>query len=835
MGNPPDSTMSLTKLSLAALALAALPCGLEAQALRRAPGSAELKHRIEKLRTMGRVLMIAAHPDDENTAFLAYCAQGRKLRTAYLSLTRGEGGQNLIGSEQGALLGVIRTQELLAARRIDGAEQFFTRAIDFGFSKSAQESLEKWGKDEVLGDIVHVIREFRPDVIVNRFSGTPRDGHGHHQASAMLGREAFGAAADPARFPGRGQPWQAKRLLWNGFSFSRAQEQELERLPKGLRVDLGEFDALLGYSYGELAGISRSQHRSQGMGAAERRGSVANFLFAVEGEPAEQDWLEGIDLTWNRVPGGAAVEQALARAEREFDVKHPERAIPALVEARRRIAALNHPDAQARIEEADEAIALAAGLWLDVSVNPPEAAPGQTIRLAMTVVSRLAAGVRLEKVALSGMTGAPVLWSEPAELQQNRALTHSASMIVPGNQEWTQPYWLAHPAQGNLYTASRAMTGEAEGDPALMAEFHLRVEGERITLRRRVENRYVDRVRGELTRPFSVTPPVAARIAAASLLFPDARPRPVTVEARALTDAASATLRLNAPAGWRVEPGEVRFEAKEKGERRSFLFTVMPGESSGQLEIEGAHDVVRIEYEHIPPQTIQPPAAARAVRADIRLSAKRIGYVMGAGDEVPAALREMGAEVELLDAAALAHGDLARFDAIVTGVRAWNVREDLRAAHERLKEFARGGGTVVVQYNIMDGVFFGSEAGTLKNLGPLPVRISRDRVTVEEAPVTILKPDHALFRAPNAITAADFAGWVQERGLYFPGEWDAGYDALLELSDPGEEPLRGGLLAARTGKGLYVITSLSFFRQLPAGVPGAYRLFANLVSGGKAP
>ncbi|HAX44578.1 MAG TPA: PIG-L family deacetylase [Bryobacteraceae bacterium] len=824
--------MSQTKTALLWMALSLAPVGLEAQAVRRAPGSAELKHRIEKLRTVGRVLMIAAHPDDENTAFLAYCAQGRKLRTAYLSLTRGEGGQNLIGSEQGALLGVIRTQELLAARRIDGAEQYFTRAIDFGFSKSAPESLQKWGEEAVLGDVVQVIREFRPDVIVNRFSGTPRDGHGHHQASALLGKEAFRAAADPARFPERGRAWQAKRLLWNGFSFSRAQEQELEKMPKGLKVDLGEFDALLGYSYGELAGISRSQHRSQGMGSAERRGSVANHLFVVDGAAAETDWLEGLDLTWQRIPGGAAVEEALARADREFDVNHPERVLGALVEARRRIAALEQVDAKARVEEADEAIALAAGLWLDVSVNVGEAAPGETVRLTLTAVSRMAEGVTLERVAVTGMPGAPVLFDQPAELERNKAVTASAQFRIPEGQAWTQPFWLARPAAGNLYTVTPESVGRAEGAPALEAEFLIRVGGERIVLKKPVECRYVDRVRGEMTRPFAVAPAVAVRIPGHSLLFPDTKARPVTVEARALAGGAKAVLRLKTPAGWRVEPAEVAFEAKEKGEQKAIVFQVTPGAAGGALTVEGAHEVTRIEYEHIPVQTIQPPASARVVRADVQMRAKRIGYVMGAGDEVPAALRQMGAEVELLDAAALAHGDLSRYQAIVTGVRAWNVREDLRSAHERLKEFARAGGTVVVQYNIQDGVFFGSEAGTLKNLGPLPVKISRDRVTVEEAEVRVLKPDHVLLRGPNAITAADFEGWVQERGLYFPGEWDSGYDALLEMNDPGEEPLRSGLLAARTGRGWYVLTSLSFFRQLPAGVPGAYRLFANLVSGG---
>lgn len=828
--------MTISK-PLLLFALAAL-LGLSAfaQLARRPPSSAELQYRLERLRNTGRILMIAAHPDDENTAFLAYCAQGLKLRTAYLSLTRGEGGQNLLGSEQGAQLGVIRTQELLAARRIDGAEQYFTRAIDFGFSKNAEESLSKWGKDEVLGDVVQLIRDFRPDVIVNRFSGTSRDGHGHHQASALLAREAFEAAADPARYPDRGPAWRAKRLLWNGFSFSRAQEQELERVPKGLRIDLGEFDALLGYSYGELAGISRSQHRSQGMGAAERRGAVANYLFHVAGEPAASDWLEGLDLTWARIPGGRAVADALDSAIRSFDSRRPQALLPALSEVRRLMAALDHPDARSRLPEVDEALALAAGLWLDVSVNQAEAVPGQQVRLTLTAVSRLASGVTLERVSLRGMEAAPVLLAEPETLERNQPLTRSASLTIPHGQPWTQPFWLVRPPAGNLYSLERPdHICAAEGPAAVTAEYALQVGGARFTLRRPVEHRYVDRVRGELTRPFAVVPPVAARLSAPSLLFPDAEPRRVTVEARALTPNAAAVIRLRAPEGWTVEPAEAHFHATEKGEQKPISFLVQPGRESGELRVEGAHDVVRIEYDHIPVQTIQPAAVARAVRADVRLAARRVGYVMGAGDEVPAALEQMGAEVTLLDSRELLQGDLSRFDAIVTGVRAWNNRGDLRAAHQRLRDFAREGGAVVVQYNIQDGVFFGSEAGSLKNLGPLPLRIGRERVTVEEAPVRFLLPDHPLLHAPNRITLADFENWVQERGLYFASEWDPGYDALLELSDPGEQPLRGSLLAARTGKGIYIITSLSFFRQLPAGVPGAYRLFANLVSGGKRP
>lgn len=801
---------------------------------------AEIEHRIEELRTVGRVLMIAAHPDDENTAFLAYCSKGRHLRTAYLSLTRGEGGQNLIGSEQGALLGLIRTQELLAARRIDGAEQFFTRAIDFGFSKTADETLQKWGHDAALGDVVWVIRKFRPDVIVLRFSGTPRDGHGQHQASAILGKEAFRAAADPARFPEQlkhVKPWQAKRLLWNGFSFTRQQEQEVEAMPNRLRVDLGEFDALLGVSYGELAGISRSQHRSQAMGSAERKGSMPNFLLHVDGDQAQKDFMDGVDTTWTRLPGGAAVDTILANVAKQFDGDAPQGILPLLIEARRRVAAIGHPDAAAKLSEIDETIAMAAGLWLDVSVNTSEAVRGQRVNLQLTAVSRLATGLRLESASVDGVGSDTSLTDAPVELPRNIAVTRTAQLTIPGSAPLTQPYWLREAPKGALYTVSPDDDHSLpEAAPPLVARFKLNAGGETIELTRPVEYRYVDRLRGEMTKPFAVVAPVSTRITSAAVLFPNAQAKTVTVEAVALSANAEAPVRLQAPPGWKVEPEEAKFQAKEKGETRTFVFSVTPDGASPKalLEVAGGTEVTRIEYDHIPTQTVQTATRARAVRDDVRITAKRIGYVMGAGDEVPAALRQLGCEVTLLGAADLAGGDLARFDAIIAGVRAWNVREDLRANYARLREYVENGGTVVTQYNVLEGFFGSGDQSIFKNIGPFPVKYGRDRVTVEEAPVEMLSASHPLLTTPNRIGARDFDGWVQERGLYFPAEWDAHYEPLLSMHDPGEAPLKGAVLAARHGKGLYILTSLSFFRQLPAGVPGAYRLFANLVSGGKA-
>ena len=834
-----------TRRLVLSLGLGLLIGGPAARPAWRAPaGAAAVKQRLERLRVVGSVLMIAAHPDDENTAFLAWCAQHRKLRTAYLSLTRGEGGQNLIGNEQGDLLGVIRTQELLAARRVDGAEQFFTRAIDFGFSKTADEALAKWGRQEVLSDVVRVIRNFRPDVIVLRFSGTPRDGHGHHQASAILGREAFRLAGDRKAFPEQlkhVQPWQPRRLFWNTFSFTRQQEQEEAKMPQRLMIDTGEYNPLLGMSYGELAGLSRSQHRSQGMGSPERRGPAPNYLVLYDGEPAQKDFFEGIDTSWNRLPGGAAVAEKLDAALAAFDADAPEKVIPHLMQARRRMAGIDHPDARRKIEELDETVALAAGLWLDANAERPSAAPGGAVDVSITALNRSRVPARLVAAELVGIAGAPSFGA--AELEYNRPHTARAAVRVPPDQPLTQPLQLRYPPKGNLYDIREpAAIGPAEAGPVLAAVFRIAIGGGEILVRRPVEHRYVDRVRGELTRPFVIAPAVSVRLPETPLLFRTTGPRAAAVEVRSIAGRVSGELRLEAPEGWRVEPASQPFEIADAGQSATLVFRVIPPGQAGRgllravVRTDGSewrHLVTSIEYEHIPPQTVLRAAETRLLREDIGVLARRVGYVMGAGDLVPEALREMGCEVALLGEAELAHGDLSAYDAIVTGIRAWNVRADLRAAHARLREYMERGGTLVVQYNTLEGFFGEGESPALRHIGPFPIRIGRSRVTVEEAPVRILAPEHPLLNRPNRITAADFEGWVQERALYLPAEWDPRYEALLETADPGEPPQRGGLLFARVGKGAYVFTSFAWWRQLPAGVTGAWRIFANLVSAGR--
>lgn len=818
-------------------------------------GTPEIELALKRLNSLGSVLMIAAHPDDENTALLAYFARGRSMRTGYLSLTRGEGGQNLIGSEQGDLLGVIRTEELLAARKIDGAEQFFTRAIDFGFTKSPDEAFAKWGRDRTLGDVVWVIRRFQPDVIVLRFSGTPRDGHGQHQASAILGREAFKAAADPDRFPEQLQwvrPWQAKRLLFNIFTFSTEQEREAQKTQQKVTIDTGEFDPVLGHSYSEIAGMSRSQHESQGMGAPERRGASNNFLTTIEGELAKEDVFDGVDTTWKRMPGGDKVAAAIEQIEKNFEPSHPDRSVAALLDARALAAAIDDERARRKLPEFDETVALCAGLWADISAERYSVVPGGKLKLSATIINRSRIPATLLSVKITGAEGIQKLDLAPAVLTFNQPSNYSVIWDVPETQPYTQPFWLEQPKEGMTYRIARQQDiGRPRNPPLLEARFRVRFEtragtpltgASEVEIVRPVEQRYVDRVRGELTRPIVVAPPATVEFAEKSLIFASAAVRKVEVMVTAQSAGAAGQVSLKAPAGWRISPPEQPFQLESAGQQTSLSFEITPPERTEQGPLSASLKIgektipvslVGLNYTHIPPQTIFPPAQTLVVRADIQTLAKRVGYVMGAGDEVPQALRQIGCDLTLLTPEDLARGDFARFDAIITGVRAYNVRPDLRANQQHLMDYVNQGGTLVVQYNVAEGGFFGGDPKLLDRIGPYPMKIGRDRVTVEEAPVAFPNPAHPLLQSPNKITSADFDGWIQERGLYFASEWDPKYEPLFECHDPGESPLPGGTLFARFGKGAYVFSAYSWFRELPAGVPGAFRIFANLLSASK--
>ncbi|SPE36796.1 LmbE family protein [Candidatus Sulfopaludibacter sp. SbA3] len=826
-------------------------------------GTPDIEHALRKLNELGTFLMIAAHPDDERTAVLAYFARGRHMRTAYLSLTRGEGGQNLIGSEQGAQLGLIRTQELLAARQIDGAEQFFTRAIDFGFTRTADETMQKWGHDRILSDVVWVVRRYRPDVINCGFSGTPRDGHGQHQTSGILCHEVFEAAADAKRFPEQlryVQPWQAKRLVESsgftgfGVNFTLPPGSTPPNAPPSAgSAETGEYNPILGYSYDELAILSRSMHHSQGTGAMRRPGPGRSEFALLKGAPSHKDLFEGVDTTWNRLPGGAAVGQLLDEAIRTFEPKHPEKAIPLLAQARPLIAAIDDPLAKVKLVELDEALASCAGLWAEAQAQKPEVTPGEDLKVTVTVLNRSNAEVTFDSAKVEG------IWNEPldakaAKLGNNQSAVVEFTRRVPALQGYSQPYWLIRPASNDVYTVDDQMLiGLPDTPAAAQVRLRLTIGGAPVELVRPVHYRYAERAEGERHRPMAVVPAVAVDLPEAVALFPSGAARQVEVAVKANAANASGELRLELPTGWKAEPASQPFHVAMAGEQLGMTFQVTPptGETTATLRavatVNGraiASGMQVILYPHIPAQVLFPPSDVKAVRANVKVTAHKVGYITGPGDEMPDALRQLGLDVTLLTQADLEHGELARFDAVVAGVRAYNVRADLRANQPRLMEYVRNGGTYIVQYQTGDGpdpaapavvspVAIPSANPITSNMGPYSFVVpagNKYRVTVEEAPVAFPHPDSRLLQYPNHISAKDFEGWVQERGAYFAAKWDPHYETVLAAHDPAEPTLEGGELYTRYGKGVYIFTAYAWFRQLPAGVPGAYRLFANLLS-----
>jgi LmbE family N-acetylglucosaminyl deacetylase len=825
--------------------------------------AAQLRMALRKLQVTGSVLYIGAHPDDDNTSVLATLSRGRLMRTAYLSLTRGDGGQNILGSEAGDALGVIRTQELLASRQVDGAQQYFTRALDFGFSKSPDEALAYWGHDRVLADVVWVIRRFRPDVMVTRFGTDGSGGHGHHTASAILAGEAFRAAADPARFPEQLRwvtPWQAKRLLWNTWN-PKLEGRDPQR-PPIVTLDVGAYDPELGASYSEIGGRARSLNRSQGAGTPERRGSLIEYFEPVDGEPAARDLFDGVDVGWSRVAEAQGVAAALREAEKGFDADRPESVLPELARAHAALSALPvDPLVAAKRRDLESVMSSCAGLRLEALAETPTVTPGDTLTVTITALNRSAAPLTLMDIALPG--GAHANFAKPAAprasgppsgaaremvadpaapvgatpraLPANQPVVSIARVIIPAHPEFTEPYWLtARALSDSSQIPDSVAAGDPEGRPAALAQMTVGFGAERVTYEVPVAFRWTDRVYGDRYRALEVLPPATCELDEGAYLFASATPRRVRVAVHSTRAALGGTARLRLPPGWKSDPATAQVAVNAGGEQLvSFQVTPRDTPASAVItaEVEVAGDrytrrLVRIDYPHLPIQTMLPAASAFALRTDLRRNGDTIGYLMGSGDQVAEALRQMGFTVVLLTDDDVENGNLARFSAIVAGVRAYNTRPRLRVLQPRLLDYVKNGGRLVVQYNT-------NESALDDRLGPWPFKISRDRVTDERATMRVLRPAHPLLNSPNRIVPGDFAGWVQERGLNYAGPWDARYETVLSANDAGESAKDGGLLYARYGRGVFIYTGLAFFRQLPAGVPGAWRLFANLVSATK--
>jgi LmbE family N-acetylglucosaminyl deacetylase len=829
----------------------ALPADPAHAQLPRQPAPGEIQKRLQKLSVLGSVLYVAAHPDDENTSLLTYLANGRMVRTAYLSMTRGDGGQNLIGAEQGVALGIIRTQELLAARRIDGAQQLFTRARDFGFSKSVDESLRWWGEEDILADTVVAIRRFQPDVIVTRFSASG-GGHGHHTASARLAARAFKAAADPSYKPAGVPdlpPWQARRLLWNrGGGGGPAGDD--------LRLDVGGYDPLLGTSYGELSAESRSMHKSQGFGQQRRRGpNIESFQVTAEaggGKLSGGDPFQGIDWSWRRVRGSERAAKLAAELVRNFRPADPAASLPGLVALDAALDGLADPSWKAhKRAEVAALIAACAGLWIEATADAPGVVPGRSVKVNVTALNRGAVStpVQLVEVQLEG----PALADKTIAVGQGIPLPHHRPQTIEHEVKAAPtalpsgPYWLRQPPlPGRFQLADGRLTNTPENAPALSAVARIEVGGRRFALSYPVIHKWTDPVAGERFRPLEVVPAVSVRPQTRALLFPDGKAQPLTVRLKAAAASTAGTLQIEASEGFTVKPPGAPFTLAAAGDEVELRFAVTPPRTRpdqpgtlraiAEVTASGGAPAARltsqvdvIEHPHIPMQMMLTPADVRLQPVALKRDGRRIGYIEGAGDEVARSLEQVGYQVVLLDEAALASTPLTGFDAIVTGVRAFNTNDRLGYHHPRLMEYVKAGGTLVVQYNTSNRL-----SKLQGRIGPLPFDIGRDRVTDETAAVTFEQPSHRVLSYPNRITPADFEGWVQERGLYFAQSWDKGYEAPLSMADPGDPPQKGSLIVTHHGKGAFVYTGLAFFRQLPAGVPGAYRLFANLVAHGKA-
>ena len=803
--------------------------------------SSEILLNLKKLNVLGTALHIAAHPDDENTLLLSYLSKDKLVRTGYLALTRGDGGQNLIGPEQGEYVGVIRTQELLAARKIDGAEQMFSRAYDFGFSKTREETLDFWGKDKILADIVYLIRKYQPDVVITRFPPDARAGHGHHNSSAFLAEEAFKLCGDPTKYPEQLKTvkvWQPLRLVWNTFS---PGFQNTKPADKGsfVPIEIGGYNAYLGKSYSEIAAESRSQHKSQGFGSSANRNLRIDYLFHKDGVPATKDLFDGVDMTWNRVKGSEQVAQLVDQAIRNYNVSYPVGSVPVLVKIYQELNKLDADNlyVKAKKQEIETLLQNCLGLWFESNPTDYSVVAGDKIEVKINLVKRSDYPAKLIRIKLYGTAIDSTL---ALDLKLNELNNIVFNPQVLKEIKITQPYWLEKQLAGKSFDIEDQTKIELpENNPELKTAFTFLIDGQNFTFTKPWINKYSDPVDGEIYRPFEVRPEVTANIAEKVYAFADNKPKMVEVVVKANKANVKGSVQLCRPNDWKATPDSISFEMKDKYEEKHFMFQLSPPTSNSEGHIipivktangEYSRGLRTIEYKHIPAQTIFPNSGSAVTKLEVKTKAKKIGYIAGAGDEVPAALRQMGCSVTMLDEAEL-NKNLSVYDAIIVGVRAYNTEDRIGFFQNKLMEYVQNGGTMVVQYATPGG--FLNNGLKVKEIGPYPFKIGRDRVTDENATMNILQPNHPILNSPNKITAKDFDGWIQERGIYFAQEWDKAYIPIFSCNDPNEAEKQGSLIYCQYGKGHYIYTGLVFFRELPAGVSGAYRLFANMISVGK--
>lgn len=781
--------------------------------------SSKIFQQIKKLDVLGSVLYVAAHPDDENTRLLAFLANDKLYRTGYLSMTRGDGGQNLIGDEQGIELGLIRTQELLAARRIDGAEQFFTRAYDFGFTKSPDETFQFWDHDKILSDVVWVIRKFQPDIIITRFPTTGEGGHGHHTASAILAGEAFEAAADPKKFPEQFKygvkPWQAKRLLWNTFNFGSVNTER----PDQFKIDAGGYNSLLGESYGEIAAESRSQHKTQGFGVPSSRGRSMEFFKTIKGSAPEKTLMDGVVTNWQRL-NDASMESAVQNLINSYSFQRPENSIPQLLSIYQSLkkSAEGYWRDQ-KLEQVKQIIKECIGLYLEASTKTMFAVQGDSLQVNFVADNRAGGPVSVSSVTIQNKK-----FELNDDLPVDENVSHSFNVLIPASAKISQPYWLVEPmSKGSFTVSDQNLIGKPQNDPE-NAVVNLKINGEEFSYTIPIQYKSNDPVKGEEFEPLFIIPKI--EIQSNPELALSVNNEPVNINVRTVNNSSAAD-------NFTVKTNYSSNVIETKKDNDSYFSRTNPNQKNteviGWSALQGNHvyDLYKkiISYPHIPTIIYFHKAESKLVSFDLKISGKKVGYIPGAGDKVPDALTKMGYQVIMLSPKDITPNNLKQFDAIVTGVRAYNIHEWLNDSYNTLMNYVQDGGVLLVQYNTNNNI------GPVKaKIGPYPFTISRNRVTNEEAAVSFTDPTNSLLNYPNKITQKDFADWIQERSTYQAENYESNYKSLFSMRDANETPSDGSVIYTDYGKGRFVYCSLVMFRELPAGVPGAYRLFTNLLA-----
>lgn len=800
--------------------------------------SNEIYEKLEKFNFLGSALYIAAHPDDENTRLISYLSNGINARTAYLSLTRGDGGQNLIGTEIRELLGVIRSQELQMARSVDGGMQFFTRANDFGYSKHPDETLQIWNKDQVLEDIVYVIRKFKPDIIVNRFDHrTPGRTHGHHTSSAILALEAYDLAQDNQAYSwqlNEMDTWKVKRHFFNTSWWFYGSRENFRKADKSnlVPVDVGVYYPTLGLSNNEISAFARSKHRSQGFGSSGDRGNYQEYLELLRGEmPKDKSNIfDGIDTSWTRVKGGKPIKDAMDKLMAEFDFKNPSSSVPELIDIYIQISELDDDHwKKIKLDELANIITACMGLHIEASTDKQLYTVNDSIEIEMEWTNR--SSVPAKAISVKMLDQETLIERELEPFTTEKAY-HKVGLS--DDIRFSNPYWLDEDGSLGMYKVEEAaLRTLPESPPALNCHFTIVLDNKiELVLKRAVNHRYVDPAFGEIRDPLAFVPPATIGFEKELYLLASENVQNIRIRVKAHKDNLKARIQLKTTEEWQIKPNYLDIEIQSQGEEMSYDFELIAPDKISQSEVlaeiivDGRSfnkDMTQIEYDHIPLQTILSPAKAKLVKVPMKTGGKNIAYLMGAGDKVPESLTNVGYSVSTLEINDIRSTDLSKYDAIVIGIRAYNTLDDLRLYNSLLFDYAKQGGTLITQYNTSRRLNF-------DYLAPYPIKLSRKRVTDEYAEIRILKDKHPVLNYPNKINSSDFDNWVQERGLYFPEEWDTQYEAILSCNDNGEAPLDGSLLVAPHGEGYFVYTSLSWFRQLPAGVPGAFRLFANILA-----